>query len=260
MIGMAAGLATEGKRVWTYCIAPFATTRVHEFVKLDVAAANLPVTILGVGAGHAYDNMGPSHHTLEDVSIMRVLPNLEIWSPADSVCAAALAKITYERRQPCYIRFDRSGVPDIYQPLYNLDFRNGFFYSGSSEDEVVIVATGIMVHRANEVQSLLDERGIASTVIDVFRLKPFPTEILIDIASGDAPIVTLEEHFLAGGLGSIVAEIIADLGLDNRLLRLGRTDENGFCFSYSGRENIQKEIGLDAESVANQITAWIKKL
>ncbi len=267
MCGMAAGLATEGYRVYIYAIAPFVTTRIHEFVKLDVCAANLPITILGIGAGCAYAAMGPSHHTLEDVSIMRVLPNLEIWSPADSVCAAALAKITYERNRPCYIRFDRSGVPDLYDEKAKIDFSFGWSASGTNLTDVSIITTGVMVHRANEVREILVKRGIDATVVDVFRLKPFPEEIFADDYQPDdliegrwMPIVTLEEHFLAGGLGSIVAEIIADRGLRNPLLRLGRTDENGFCFEYGGREAIQKTIGLDADSVCKNIQEWLKRL
>jgi transketolase len=96
MIGLAAGLALEGKKVYAYAIAPFITTRVHEQVKIDVCSMNLPIVLLGVGAGYAYDIMGPTHHTVEDIAIMRALPNLVIHSPADGATAAALARISRE--------------------------------------------------------------------------------------------------------------------------------------------------------------------
>ncbi len=114
MIGMAAGLALEGKKVYCYAIMPFITQRVFEQIRVDVCGHNLPVTMLGIGAGLAYDIMGITHHTLEDVSIMRTLPNLTIWSPSDSTAVDSIVKDSHDLQTPQYIRFDRMGVPEIY--------------------------------------------------------------------------------------------------------------------------------------------------
>lgn len=257
MFGMAAGMAFEGKRVYCYAIAPFVTTRVHEFIKLDICAMNMPVTLLGIGAGYAYDIMGPSHHTLEDISIMRCLPNLKIWSPADGVCAAALAGKTYRDASPHYIRFDRAGIPDLYEDEDFQYWRGCWIATRLVErPAVAIITTGVMVHQAIKVAEELAEEGIKADIFDIIRIKPFDTDVFPTIRT---PIVTLEEHFLAGGLGSIVAESLADLRIELPLLRLGRTDEQGYCFIYGGRDEIWKQTGLDVDSVCSKIRAFLKK-
>lgn len=246
MIGMASGLAQEGKRVWTYCIAPFATTRVHEFVKLDVCAANLPISILGVGAGYAYAEMQPTHHTVEDIAIMRACPGLEIYSPADSVCAAALAKLSYERLTPKYIRFDRAGIPDVYNHMPVL-LNEVYHFSGTSN--YAVIATGIMVHRALKVAA-----SMGAMVVDVVRLWPFAKDRVF-AAIGNLPIVTLEEHFLSGGLGSIVSEALHDNGMSNRLLRIGIPDV--YHFEPWGRDAAHLKYGLDVDAIVKRIKDWL---
>jgi transketolase len=250
MMAMAAGMALEGKRVWVYAIAPFVTTRVHEFVKLDICAQNLPVTILGVGAGLAYDNMGASHHTLEDIAIMRALPGLEIYSPADAVCAAALVPYLYKRQVPAYIRFDRAGIPNLYvEKVLKASVAVGYVqHEAVVTPEFTIIATGIMVHQALKVAKTM-ARDIA--VFDIYRLWPFP----LHLSTRLGPIVTLEEHFLAGGLGSIVSEALHDGAHSNSLLRLGVPAR--YTFLYGGRERIWKEYSLDVDSIVDKIIAWL---
>lgn len=256
MFGMAAGLAVEGKKVFCYAIAPFVTTRVHEFIKLDVCAMDLPIVLLGVGAGYAYDVMGPSHHTVEDISIMRALPNLVIWSPCDGPTAAALARRSYELSSPQYIRFDRAGVADVYDEAPNLvrGFQVvGGNVDGDSRSDVDILATSAMVDNACKVAALLGDK-VRVRVVDVFRLKPIlSAELLAHLQDADH-VVTLEEHFLNGGLGSIVAEIFADNHVKTPLYRMGIPDE--FVFDYGGRENIWKRFGLDTESVSSAIRTY----
>lgn len=259
-VTIATGLALEGKRVFVYAIAPFLTVRILEFVKLDMCAMNLPITLLGVGAGVAYDNMGPSHHTLEDISIMRALPGLEIYSPADSVCAAALAKLSYERPGPKYIRFDRAGVPNIHSDINAsgeaVDWdRYGLAVAHNEIDsKIVIAATGIAVHQAVAAAKELLTHRITAQVLDIYRIAPFPWDTFSKLTGG-TPIVTLEEHFLPGGLGSIVSEALHDAGMTNRLLRIGMPHE--FVFTYGGREHIWKTVGLDVDSIVRRIKEWL---
>ncbi len=252
----ACGLALKGFRPFVYAIAPFVTTRPHEFVKLDVAAMNLPIVIIGVGAGYAYDAMGPSHHTVEDISIMRCLPNLKIYSPADSICAAAIAETVCDDPSPAYIRLDRAGIPDIYANR-DADFDHGIWAFGDANPEVAIISTGIMVHQSFGVMKALQADGKRVVVVDVFRIKPFPDVPIWEAIDGAQKIVTIEEHFLPGGLGSIVAETILDNGLNNRLLRLGRTLERGYVFTYGGREEIWTSSGLDVETITKRIKEWL---
>jgi transketolase len=253
LIGFAAGLAVEGKRVYTYAIAPFVSLRCYEQVKLDACAMNLPICNIGVGAGYAYDIMGPSHHTVEDVSIMRALPNMTIYSPADSVTAAALAQITHETDGAQYVRFDRSGIPALYTDR-DVDFREGIVSARSGKD-VVIVAHGVMVHNALEIAGHLANRGLDVGVVDLFRLKPINKTRLFEYLNGVDRVVTLEEHLLAGGMGSAIAEIFVDEGVTTPLIRIGQDDR--FVFDYGGRQVIWEKYGLDVDTVTKRVLRWM---
>lgn len=254
MIGMAAGMAFEGKKVYTYAIAPFVTTRVHEQNKLDICAMNLPIVNLGVGAGYAYDIMGPSHHTVEDVSIMRALPLMKIHSPADSVCARALARISYEDPSPQYIRFDRAGIPALYEGR-GLDFTHGMVETRPGGRDAVILAMGIMVHQALKVADGLAEKGLDVGVVDLHRVKPINQTLLFQILARTPRLVTLEEHLLSGGMGSSIAEIFVDHGVTTPLLRIGQEDR--FVFDYGGRQAIWKKYGFDVPGISSRILRWL---
>jgi len=249
MIGMACGMAVEGKKVYTYAIAPFVTTRVHEFNKLCLGAMNLPIVNLGVGAGYAYDIMGPTHHTVEDITIMRSIPNMKVHSPADSSTAASLAQISYKDPSPQYIRFDRAGIPDLYSNK-KVNFKSGMIKVKEGED-LCIIATGIMVHQALEVASELKKEGIEAGVIDLHRIKPITKDLLMDYIEGYPQIVTMEEHLLAGGMGSAISEIFVDEGISTPLLRIGQDDK--FVFDLGGRKAIWKTHGLDVPGIIKQI-------
>jgi len=253
MIGMACGMAVEGRKVYTYAIAPFVTLRCFEQNKLDMCAMNLPIVNLGVGAGYAYDIMGPTHHTVEDISCMRTLPNLVIYCPADSVTAAALARISYENSSPQYIRFDRAGIPELYGDR-DVNFEDGLVLTKEGKD-IYIVATGVMVHQALKVAERLGGRGVETGVIDLFRLKPINKELLFNYLDGVKKVVTLEEHLLVGGMGSAIAEILVDEGIPISLLRIGQGDR--FVFDLGGREAIWEKYGLDVAGITNRISEWI---
>ena len=263
MFGLAAGLAVEGRQVYTYAIMPFVTLRPAEFIKLDQAAMNLPIINLGVGAGFSYDIMGPTHHTVEDIALMRAMPNLIIWSPSDARMAAELAPVAHAEKSPQYIRFDRAGIPDIYENR-TFDWSNGVMvaYETNRVDEfgfdVTIAATGRMVWQAIQTAKLLESKGITVRVVDVFKLKPFVWTAFSDLIDG--VLVTLEEHYLAGGLGSIVLEAAndsANVSVEDQMpiLRFGVPDK--FTFDMGGRQVIWKKYGLDPESVARRIEQWL---
>lgn len=252
MIGMACGMALEGKRVYTYAIAPFVTTRVYEQQKLDVCAMKMPIVNLGVGAGYAYDIMGPTHHTVEDISIMRALPHMKIYSPSDGIVAAALARVSYEDCSPQYIRFDRSGIQNLYEDR-EVDIQKGLIKTKDGRD-LCIVATGIMVHQALKVASALAKDGLDVGVVDLYRLKPINQEQLFECLGDVSGVITLEEHLLSGGLGSILAEIFVDEGVRTPLLRIGQGDR--FVFDYGGRPVIWEKYGLDVPGIVQKIHAW----
>lgn len=248
MVGMAAGLALRGRKVWCYAIAPFVTTRVHEFLKLDACAMNLPIHMIGVGAGFAYDIMSTTHHLVEDIAIMRVLPNMTVYSPADGPTAEFVANEQVFSRGPSYARLDRGGVPDICE-LGSFDKDRGFrttYYRSNAP--LTIVSTGYMTHTAMKVAEQIE-----ASVIDVFRLKPLDPAFECNV-TGCLQLVTLEEHQINGGLGSIVVERMNDIGLNTKVLRLAVPDR--FSFELGGREEIHKACGLDVDSVVKRIKEW----
>lgn len=256
MIGMACGMAFEGKKVYTYAIAPFVTIRCYDQNKLDMCAMNLPIVNLGVGAGYAYDIMGPSHHTVEDISVMRALPNLVIYSPSDGVTAGALVKMSYEDKTPQYIRFDRAGIPNLYEDR-KVNFEEGMTQVvGQDTSDVTIIATGVMVHNALKVAKNLEEKGVRVSVVDLFKLKPIDANVLVRYVKGSRLLVTYEEHLLSGGMGSAVLEVLSDSDFRIPTLRIGQGDR--FVFDYGGREVIWEKYGLDVLSVTKKVLSWLE--
>jgi len=253
MAAMACGIALEGRLVWFYAIDPFVTVRIVEFVKLDMCAMNLPITALGVGSGYSYDNMGPTHHAVGNIAVMRPWPNLKIYSPADNVVAAALAQLSYENRAPQYIKFDRVTPINLYENT-KININNGLLIPRSGSD-VCIISTGRMVHNAIKIADNLKNSGTSVGVVDLFQLKPINEKLLLEIIANYKHIVTYEEDFLIGGLGSAIAEIMVDHNIFKPILRIGQSDK--FVFELGGRDIIWKRYGLDEQSAENKITDWL---
>lgn len=246
---VAAGLTLGGKKVFAYAIAPFITLRCYEQIKVELAAMNIPVTLVGVGAGFSYEESGPTHHNLEDLSIMRVLPNITINNITDNIMAAAFADISCQMTSPNYIRLDREILPIIYKE--GSDFSAGLTVLKESKD-IYIVATGNMVHRALEVAEELKKHSLNVGVIDLYTF-PINEKLFLETVSQVKKIITLEEHTLFGGMGSAVAEVLAD---NNKLIpikRIGLNLRKGYCYKYGGRKNIQSLYGLDKESIIKTI-------
>jgi transketolase len=246
MIAIASGLASEGKKVYTYAIAPFITSRCYEFTKLNAGLMKFPIKLVGVGAGFSYDDSGPTHHTTEDISIMRTIPHLEIYSPSDSLSAIEFAKMMNGSANPSYIRLDRKILLQIHEE--GEEFEKGFKEINHGRN-LAILTTGNMVHTALEVNKKTSEE---IGIIELFKIKPINPEIK-ELLTQYKQVVSLEEHLLNGGLGSIISELITDNNLPVKLKRIGLTD---FIYAYGGRENIQKICGINTDSVL----AEIKKL
>jgi len=249
MIGVAAGLAMSGKIVYVYGIIPFVTMRCYEQIRVSVCCQDLPVKMTGVGAGVDYSTLGPTHHALEDVAMMRLLPGMTILSPCDDVSAAALAKVSYQLPGPTYVRLDRSGQPQVYPESYS-DFAHGLNVLREGND-VCIVSTGKIVNTALQVAQELAKSSIETGVVDLYQLKPIDVEML-NIAIAQARCVaTLEEHSIIGGIGSALAEIIAEQEQPRCFMRFGLPDS--FCRQYGGREYLHRLNRLDVSSIADTI-------
>ncbi len=254
MVNVATGLALEGKKVFVYAIMPFATLRCYEIIKVDLSLMNIPVTVIGVGAGFSYDDSGPTHHSTEDITIMRALPNMAVFSPSDSIMAAWFAKVSCRMTTPNYVRLDREVLPPLYPP--DADFTDGLAVLKSGKD-VCIIATGNMVHRALEVSDRLKKRSVNAGVIDLYRIKPINQKLLLSSIGQSKRVLTLEEHLLAGGLGSAVLEVLADTGETLPVKRIGIQDK--YYYAYGGRHNIQSLCGLDVASITRTTLAWLRK-
>ncbi len=253
MINLATGLARCGKKVFTYAMSSFIAFRDFEQIKVTLASLNCPVTILSVGVGYGYDHAGPTHYATEDIGCIRSLANMEILSPADTTSVVESARRSCTEPALRYVRLDRQYLPDIYNPGDTFFWHNGLVEIDSGRD-LCIFATGYMTHRAREVRVLLAEKGISAGVVDVFRLKPFNTNAFQRITERYDCIATLEEHFLSGGLGSIVAESCVDNGIMKPVKRIGVEDH--YYFQNGGRDHIHQLAGIDTENVVKKLAEF----
>lgn len=248
---VASGLALAGKKPYVYAIAPFVTTRIHEFIKLEMGVMKLPITVVGVGAGFSYDEAGPTHHTTEDISIIRAIPNLAIFSPSDAEMAKSFALLTSVMKTPAYIRLDRQLLPQIYGSAEN--FIDGYCSLKDGKD-IAIIATASMVHNAIEASDYLaKENGASIGVIDLYRPQPLNPE-LVNILRRYKQVITVEEHMLNGGLGSIISELITDNQLNTKLKRIGL---DKYHYLYGTRGNIQNSTGLGVEDIVKTIKTYL---
>lgn len=255
-VTLAAGLALAGKKVFIYAIAPFITLRCLEQIRVENAIIKIPITIVGVGVGFGYEDSGPTHHLIEDVAIMRAMPNIRINNVTDNVMAEYLARQCCKKKAVTdYIRLDRLSHPDIYNG--SSDFNAGLAIPREAED-YYIISSGTMVAVALKVSESLSRNKIDMGVIDIFNI-PINEKKLLQLLKGVKKIVTLEEHFLAGGLGSAVAEILCDYSLLIPLKRIGIPLGKGYCYKYGGREIIRKYYSIDHDSVCVEINNFIRR-
>lgn len=250
-LGLSTGLALTGKKPFLYAIAPFVALRCYEQTRVNMASMNVPVTLVGVGAGVSYDDSGPTHHAVDDLSVLRILPKLVILNASDCVMARAFADITTTLKRPTYVRLDRQSLPVLYAE--GTDFSSGLHVHAKGKG-ICIVATGNMVHRALEARKALAAKGKDVGVIDVYQL-PINEASFLNAVSKYQTLVTLEEHNLKGGLGSAVCEVLADHVQPKRVKRLGMDFTDGYCYKYGGRDNIQKLYGLDLASVVKTVAS-----
>lgn len=250
MIGVASGLALTGRRVFAYGILAHLYARAFEQLRNDVCCLNLPVILLGVGSGLAYGNDGPTHHGVQDIAVLRTLPNMAIYNPADGVAAAALVKIAAARGGPALVRMDKEAL----EPIYPADtpFEAGFAVLTEGRD-VTLVTTGVLVHRALEAARHLADAGVRVRVIDLYRLKPVDAVALVALLADAPAVVTLEENSAIGGLGSLIAELIGRHRLPARLTSLDLGD--GPLLGVAGRTWAEDAFGLGLEPLKATLRA-----
>jgi len=249
MISTAAGLAKAGKKVFVHTINTFLTLRCYEQIKVDLSIMNLPVIMAGVGAGFTYGADGPTHHSNQDIAIMRAIPGIRILNASDTINLSIFPHLAYQIPKLTFIRFEKGNYPALYNKNHN-------FQDGMDEilkgDNVVIISTGTIVHRALKVAEHFKSVG----VIDIYQLKPLNEKKLNKLLSSYKKIIVLEEHLSYGGLATIIADFLADYSKNMNFLRVGLPDEN--CFVYGDRDYMLKKIGISKEQIITKIEKFLK--
>jgi len=245
MMGTAAGLATCGKIVFASSFAMFAVGRAFEQIRNSIAYPNLNVKVAATHAGISVGEDGATHQMIEDIALMRVVPNMRIISPCDQFQAKWAIKTAIDNDGPFYIRLGRCDVPDVYNEDEKFEFGKG--KELVSGNDVTIVTTGMMVSRSLEAAQVLKEQGINARVIDIHTIKPIDEEILVKAAQETRAIVTVEEHNIIGGLGGAVCEVLAEK-CPTKVLRIGVNDK----FGQSGKWSELLELyGLTTDNIVN---------
>ncbi|MBB3188758.1 transketolase family protein [Microbacter margulisiae] len=208
-VGVAAGLASAGKKTFVCGPACFYVARSLEQVKIDIAYSANPVKILGVSGGVSYGALGFSHHSLHDIAALRTFPGMHIVLPSDIYQTRKLVQELIDYPFPVYVRVGRNAVPNIYDPE-NIEFKIGKANLLADGNDLTIIGTGEMVYHCLQAGQRLKEQGINARVIDMHTLKPFDRDIVEKAAKETGRIITVEEHSVNGGLGGAVAEIVAE--------------------------------------------------
>lgn len=248
LISVAAGLAATGKTVFTFGILSHMTARCYEQLRLDVCALGLPVIGIASGAGLSYGVDGPTHHGIYDLGLLRGLPGMHVFNPADARTAGACVELSYLTKRPALIRLDKEAP----EPLYEIgtDFADGMKLLRPGRDGT-IVATGCSVHRAIAAAEELARDGIHVTVLDLFRLKPVDTDRLEALLRAAPLVVAVEEHSSVGGMGSLLAETIAEMEGPPRFRRLSMGDE--FLLGATSRAWAEENRNLGPDGIANAV-------
>ncbi len=249
MVGVAAGLAHCGKIPFCYTIAAFLTMRAFEQIRNDVCLQKSNVKLVGIGAGFVYSDLGPTHHAVEDLAMLRALPGMTLFAPADPLEARLATREAARINGPVYLRIATSKTPEIYKKDY--EFVPGKAVTLSDGEDITLIATGNIVHEALKAADMLKKEGKSVRLLNMHTIKPLDRQAVIEAARETMGILTIEEHAINGGLGSAVAEALAeDDGLPVRFARMGL--RGTFPKGYGTLEEMKKLNGLSAEHIAKR--------
>lgn len=253
MMGMAAGLATTGKTVFASSFAIFAAGRAFEQVRNSIAYANLNVKVCATHAGITVGEDGGSHQAVEDIAIMRSIPNMTVVVPSDGVSARKALFALYAYKGPAYLRLGRPTVPVLYEE--NLEFNLGKGIELKAGGDATLIACGIMVAMAQEAADKLAESGINVSVVDMHTIKPIDTDLIVKKAEETGAILTLEEHSIVGGLGGAVCEVVSE-HCPVPVLRMGIND----VFGQSGTPgDLLNYYNLNVSHIIQKVQDLLKK-
>ena len=255
MMGVAAGMALSGLRPFVYTITPFTTTRCFEQIRVDVCYHKAPVVIVGTGSGLSYAELGATHHSLEDLAIMRTLPGMNIYAPCDTTELRLIMREVMQDNAPAYIRIGKKGEPNIHSSPPAL--KRGKAIVVRPGEQVALLAVGNMVAETLQAAEFLARQGVAAEVVSFHTVKPLDAEYLAQARERFSLLVTVEEHSRIGGFGSAVGEW--SVAEDSRvpLLSFGTADE--FMHEVGHQAYARKRYGLTAEHIAAQVLSRLSQ-
>lgn len=255
LVGAAAGLALGGKIAVTCNAAPFLVSRANEQVKVDICYNNTNVKLFGLNAGASYGPLASTHHAIDDISVMRGFGNIQIFAPSSPLECRQIIEYALEYVGPVYIRMDGKALPELHDESYT--FVPGAVDVLREGDEIALVAMGSTVHEAVDAAAQLAEQGISAKVINVPSIRPLDRDALFAALQGVKHIISVEEHNVNGGVGSIVAEVLAENGHGALLKRLGIPD--GEYAIAADRKDMRAYHGFDVAGIVNQTLALINR-
>ncbi|NMD38207.1 MAG: transketolase family protein [Christensenellaceae bacterium] len=251
-IGVSAGLANAGLRPFVCGPASFYSLRSAEQIKVDVAYSNMNVKIMAVSGGVSYGALGTSHHATQDIALMRAIPGIEVYLPADGAQMRAMLKYFVKSNKPAYVRMGRGAVPEVYKD--EAPFVSGKANCLREGKDIALIACGEMVYHCLQAAELLVEQGVEASVIDMHTLSPIDKDAIIKAAKTGL-VITVEEHCIHGGLGSAVASILAE-ECPTAMCILGLPDED----IYNGASaDVFEYYGLNGSGIAKKVLEVLKK-
>ena len=251
MLGMAAGMASCGKIPFAYTIGAFLAYRAYEFIRNDICLQKQNVKIVGTGAGEVYSALGPTHHSTEDLGGLRVLPNLTILCPASPLEVKKATVAAYEYDGPVYLRLGTNREPEIYKEDYHFEIGRGVVIREGKD--IALIGTGSILKDILDVAEMLHQDGIQARVINIHTIKPIDRAIILQAVEETGRIVTIEDHNITGGLGSAVAEVIAESGRGVAFKRIGLRD---FSKGYGAYAEVKEMNGIGIKRIADEIGKW----
>ncbi|HXW23537.1 MAG TPA: transketolase C-terminal domain-containing protein [Xanthobacteraceae bacterium] len=249
IIGMAAGMAMEGFLPYVNTIATFITRRCYEQVAVDLCLHDLPVRLLGNGGGYVYAPLGPTHQAIEDIAIMRALPNMTVTAVCDAEEMTRLMTASLDWPHPIYIRLAKGGDPIVSREENGFAIGKAIDMSDDAGDaDALVVSTGVATGAALDARKRLADQGVRCRVLHVHTVKPLDAQAVVAAARGLRLIVTVEEHSVIGGLGGAVLEALADTGAPMPpVRRLGIRDE--FATHYGNQQKLMDAWGINADGI-----------
>lgn len=255
MMGVAAGMALSGLRPIIYTITPFTTTRCYEQIRVDACYQNVPVIIVGTGSGLSYAELGPTHHSCEDLAIMRVLPNMTVLAPSDEKELRSCMRAALKLKGPVYIRIGKKGEAVI--PKKDDAFEIGESITVREGPDVCLIGTGTMMQEVMKAAEMLAAQGLNARVESCHTIKPLDYAMLAQVFSRYTLVAVIEEHSKIGGLTGAVAEwLVQQKSTRAELLSFGTDDE--FMHEVGTQEYARKRYGLTAENIAHRIIAKLE--